>query len=140
MIMKKVIFIALVLAIIIGCNSAKNNPTIFVAGEDSKTYGDTIRIANDELEYEVIIFDPNFSTWLLTQAKPRGYYGLPYLENKNVFYVATWNIRVNQPLIYNPNWYQLRIDYDPNIRYGYEVNYLLYNYFVYFQKVNRVRL
>ena len=73
-------------------------------------------------------------------SKPKGFYGLSYLENKNVFFVANWNIRVNQPQRYNRNLYQLKIDYEPNIRYGYEVNYLLYNYFVYFEKVNRVKL
>ncbi len=138
--MKKVIFIGLVFTMIIGCHSAKNTNAVAVAKEENITYGDTIRIANDELEYEVIIFDPNFSTWLLTQAKPRGFYGLSYLENKNLFFVANWNIRVNQPQRYNGNLYQLKIDYEPNIRYGYEVNYLLYNYFVYFEKVNRVKL
>ena len=138
--MKKAVFIGIVFTMIIGCHSAKNSNAIAVLKEENKTYGDTIRIANDELEYEVIIFDPNFSTWLLTQAKPRGFYGLSYLENKNVFFVANWNIRVNQPQRYNRNLYQLKIDYEPNIRYGYEVNYLLYNYFVYFEKVNRVKL
>ena len=29
--------------------------------------------------------------------------------------------------------YELRIDYDTRTDYGYEVNYKLYNYFVYFQ-------
>ena len=138
--MKKLIFIGLVSAIIIACNTTKNTTTVADAKEVNKTYGDTIRIANDELEYEIIIFDPNFSTWLLTQAKPRGYYGLSYLETKNIFYVTSWNIRVNQQLLYNRDLYTLKIDYDSNIRYGYEVNYLLYNYFVYFQKENRVRL
>lgn len=138
--MKKVIFIGILFAILIGCNTTQKTNRITVAKDENKIYGDTIRIANDELEYEVIIFDPNFNTWLLTQAKPRGFYGLPYLENKNVFYVANWNIRVNQPLRYNGNFYGSRIDYEPNIRYGYEVNYLLYNYFVYFEKANRVKL
>ena len=36
--------------------------------------------------------------------------------------------------------YQMRIDYDQNINYGYEVNYLLYNYLVYFQLSNNQRL
>ncbi len=33
----------------------------------------------------------------------------------------------------NPNLYELQIDYQSNIDYGYDVNYKLYNYFVYFQ-------
>ena len=38
------------------------------------TKNDTVRIANDELEYEVIIIDPGFSTWLNSTALPRNYY------------------------------------------------------------------
>ncbi|WP_116787256.1 DUF6146 family protein [Flavobacterium psychrotrophum] len=100
---------------------------------------DTVRIANDSLEYEVIIIDAGFNSWLYSRAKPRGYYGEPYLRNKNLFWVTEWNVRANSPLQYG-ELYQLRIDYDPKINYGYEVNYLLYNYLVYFQITNNQRL
>lgn len=103
------------------------------------TANDTVRIANDSLEYEVIIIDPGFNTWLASRARPRNYYGLSYLENKNIFWVNEWNLRVLNPLRYG-NLYQMRIDYDARTRYGYEVNYLLYNYLVYFQNANNQRL
>jgi hypothetical protein len=45
---------------------------------------DTIRIANDTLEYEVIIIDPGFSTWLASRSLPRNYHSQSYLENKNI--------------------------------------------------------
>jgi hypothetical protein len=35
---------------------------------DSSMTNDTIRIANDTLEYEVIIIDPGFSTWLASRS------------------------------------------------------------------------
>jgi hypothetical protein len=100
---------------------------------------DTVRIANDSLEYEIIIIDPGFNSWLYSRAQPRGYYGEQYLKNKNRFWVTEWNIRANNPIRYG-DLYQMRIDYDPAINYGYEVNYLLYNYLVYFQNVNNQRL
>lgn len=100
---------------------------------------DTVRIANDSLEYEVIIIDPGFNNWLYSRAKPRGFYGQPYMENKNRFWVTEWNNRVMDPQRYG-NLYQMRIDYSPNINYGYEVNYMLYNYLVYFQNANNQRL
>jgi len=100
---------------------------------------DTVRIANDSLQYEVIIIDPGFNSWLLGRAQPRGFYGEQYLKNKNRFWVTEWNIRVNNPIQYG-NLYQMSIDYNPTIDYGYEVNYLLYNYLVYFQNVNNQRL
>ncbi|HET8753043.1 MAG TPA: DUF6146 family protein, partial [Salinimicrobium sp.] len=54
-----------------------------------------------------------------------------YLENKNRFLVTDYNQRVRQPFRYNPDIYSQEINYDPQIDYGYEVNYKLYNYFVF---------
>ena len=129
------IIIVTVLVVMIGCNSQKSLSTTDAA----TTANDTVRIANDSLEYEVIIIDPGFNSWLASRARPRGYYGQPYLENKNRFWVQEWNSRVLDPRRWG-DMYQMRIDYDPNINYGYEVNYLLYNYLVYFQLSNNQRL
>lgn len=101
---------------------------------------DTVRIANDSLEYEVIIVDPGFNTWLASRAKPRHYYGLTFLETRNYIFVSEYNRRVLEPYRYSPDLYEMRIDYQSNIRYGYEVNYLLYNYFMYFQQQYRQKL
>lgn len=101
---------------------------------------DTIRIANDSLQYEVIIIDPGFSTWLVSRSFPRGYHTKSYLRNKNRFYIMEWNNRVMQPFRFNPNLYEMTIDYDPNIDYGYEVNYLIYNYMIYFQNTYNQKL
>lgn len=93
--------------------------------------GDTVRIANDSLEYEIIIIDPGYSYFLQAVAQPEGFYSQEYLENKNQFLVNDYNQRVRQPFAYNPEIYTQEIDYDPSIDYGYDVNYKLYNYFVY---------
>ena len=130
-----IIIIAAVIALTIGCNSQKAPVNRDTATADN----DTIRIANDSLEYEVIIIDPGFNTWLASRARPRGYYGQSYLENKNRFWVREWNSRTLDPMRWG-DMYQMRIDYDQNINYGYEVNYLLYNYLVYFQLSNNQRL
>ncbi|SFN45122.1 hypothetical protein SAMN05660413_01085 [Salegentibacter flavus] len=95
---------------------------------------DTVRIANDSLEYEIIIIEPGFNLFINSIAKPEGYYSQSYLENKNRFLVQEYNQRVRNPQRYNPNLYIQEINYDSNIDYGYEVNYLLYNYFVYFSR------
>ena len=92
---------------------------------------DTVRIANDSLEYEIIVIEPGFSTFLVSQARPEGYYSLSYLENKNKFLVTEYNQRVNQPFRYDTGIYSQEINYDPQIDYGYEVNYKLYYYFVF---------
>ncbi len=101
---------------------------------------DTVEIASDKTEYEIIIIEPGFNTWLLSIAKPEGYYSQPFLENRNQIYVINWNQRVLQPLRYNPNLYEMQINYEQHIDYGYEVNYKLYNYFIYFQRKYGERL
>ncbi|WP_372745498.1 DUF6146 family protein [Lutibacter sp.] len=88
-----------------------------------------VRIANDSLEYEIIIIDIGFETYLNTIAKPITYYSEEYYKLKNKFYVTEWNIRARNPLRYNSSIYENVINYDFNIDYGLEVNYKLYNYF-----------
>ena len=137
--MKKLWFVLSVFAVIIACSSAEKTSAQPVA-KNAVAKNDTIRIANDSLEYEIIIIDSGFNTWLESRAKPRNFYGLAFLENKNRFWVSQWNRRVLEPQRYNSNLYEMRIDYQPNIRYGYEVNYLLYNYFLYFQQEYKQKL
>lgn len=109
--------------------------------ENSKIIrGDTVKIVNEDTNYEVIIIDSGFSNWLLSRSFPRGYHSLSFLENKNSLWIREWNNRVLESFRYNPNLYEMQINYDPNIRYGYEVNYLIYNYLVYFQNSNNQQL
>lgn len=97
-------------------------------------------IKNDSLEYEIIIIDPGFTLYLNTIARPEGFYSQNYLENKNQFYVTTWNYRASNPIQFNPNIYENRIDYNPTINYGYDVNYKLFNYFEFAQRKYNIRL
>lgn len=121
-------------------NLANKNDSIKIAKKEVKIKNDTIRIANDSLEYEVIIIDPGFSAWLASRAFPRGYLSQSYMENKNNFYIMEWNNRVMQPRRFDPNLYGMTIDYDRNINYGYEVNYLIYNYMIFFQNTFNQKL
>lgn len=100
---------------------------------------DTIRIANEELEYEIIVIDGGFSSWFNTFAKPRGFYSQNYLETRNRLWVAEWNYRTNLPVQYS-SIYDWPINYDYGVDYGYEVNYMLYNYLVYFQLKHKQKL
>lgn len=106
---------------------------------NQKINSDTIRIANEELEYEIIIIDGGFTSWFNTFARPRGFYTQSYLEIRNQVWVKEWNYRANKPsqehLIYD--W---PINYDSSVNYGYEVNYILYNYLVYFQLKHNTKL
>lgn len=120
--------------------SKRKNDSIEITQKTVQIKNDTIRIANDSLEYEVIIIDPGFSTWINTMAQPRNYHSLVYLENKNQIYVQEWNNRVMQPQRYRPDLYGMTINYESQIHYGYEVNYLLYNYMIYFQNTFKQKL
>lgn len=124
------------------CSSSKNKIQLT---DDEKiafneTKGDTIRIANEETTYEIIIIEPGFNFWLQSVARPEGFYSQSYLESRNNIWVIEWNQRVLQPQRYDPNLYELSINYEYNTDYGYEVNYKLYNYFIYFQRKYNQRL
>jgi hypothetical protein len=66
--MKNYIYIAGIILAVITCTSSKS--IISKSDQAISTQNDTIRIANDELEYEVIIIDPGFNTWLVSRAFP----------------------------------------------------------------------
>ncbi|QOD60315.1 hypothetical protein H9I45_13335 [Polaribacter haliotis] len=97
-------------------------------------------IANDSLEYEVIIIDPGFTSFLYSVAQPEGFYSQEYLEARNRAWVTTWNIRAQSPTQFNNNIYENVVDYQPNIDYGYEVNYKLFNYFLFAQRKYKMSL
>lgn len=128
--------------IAVGCGSKK--AAVTVSDEEKELFNqtgqDTVSIASEETEYEIIIIEPGFNFWLQSIARPEGYYSQSFLENRNRLMVINWNIRVTTPSRFDPDLYLLQIDYDPGIDYGYEVNYKLYNYFIFFQRKYNQRL
>ncbi|MBU2527028.1 MAG: hypothetical protein KKC03_10555 [Bacteroidetes bacterium] len=130
--MKKILFLSLLFCVSSLIYSQK--PTEKTKKEKKTTaQRDTIRIANDSLEYEIIIMEIGFQNWLATQ-RPESYYSLNFLENRNRIYVQNYNQRVLNPQRYNPDLYFQQINYDPRIHYGKEVNYLLFMYFQFFER------
>lgn len=131
--MKKVLLlIACAGMIVYSCTGQEKAMT--KKADDSTKVSDTIRLVSDELEHEIIIFEPGFTAWMVSYARPRNYYSQQFLEVRNRVYVTEWNQRVLQPARYNSMLYEQEINYRPNVDYGYEVNYQLYYYFVYFQQ------
>ncbi len=135
--MKKIILSILIVAAIVGCSSL--NGSKVYKHQEGLTTNDTIRIANDSLKYEVIIFEPGFNAWLATQPQ-RGYFTQSSMEITNNFRINEYNLRVQNPSRYGIHLYPFRIDYDRRIDYGYEVNYLLHNYFLFFEQKYNQRL
>lgn len=131
-----IIFLS-VIGLLFSCKSQQND--VELKKDTNLIESDTIRIANEELEYEIIIIDAGFSSWINTSVKPRNFYTQSYLEARNRVWVQEWNQRANFPSQYS-NLYELPINYESNVNYGYEVNYMLYNYLVYFQLKNNQKL
>jgi hypothetical protein len=124
--MKNAVFIMFAI-LIAACNSnkkvVKNN-----AGERVE-----IEAVDDSTEYELIVFDPGYESFLITQPYPKNYYSNEYYKNWNIQYVTEWNYRYDHPDVYG-DFYETRIDYDPSIDYGLNFNYRLYQYFQFIDK------
>jgi len=129
--MKNLILIVLIGIGIASCKTSDRS--LSVSEEIDLTKQDTVRIADEESDYEIIIIEPGFNSWLAGRARPEGFYTQQFLENRNAQYVVAWNNRVLDPSRFDPNLYQMQIDYNAFTDYGYEVNYKLYYYFIYFQ-------
>ena len=96
-----------IFSVLMACNSSKAQKTF----EDKpKLESDTIRISNEEIEYDVIIIDGGFTSWFNSYARPRNYYTQSYLEARNRIWVLEWNRRAMLPSQYNPNLYEMTIN------------------------------
>ena len=129
--MKKIFYIGLAIILI---NSA------YVSGQDKKNRlkvkPDTVAV--DSIEYELLIFDPGFDSWLA--AKPSvNFYSQGYYESWNRLYVMEWNSR-HMGQTRNGVIYETWIDYDPRVDYGLDLNYRLYYYFKYFEEKHKLKL
>jgi len=123
--MRTLIYFLAISLVIIGCSTT----TKTITTNNTKLPEEAVVIANDSLEYGIIIIDIGFKLYLNTIAKPANYYSQKFYETKNQFYVTKWNIRARNPLRYDDSIYENVIDYDFNTDYGLDVNYKLYNYF-----------
>ena len=129
----KNLFYVFLIAILTACFS--NKPGV----EKKSNIEKPVVIANDSLEYKIIIMDPGFNTYLLSIAKPMNYYSQGYYKIKNDLYVNEWNRNVMSPRPGFQNIFEQRIDYDESIDYGLEVNYKLFNYFKFVEYKYRYR-
>ena len=147
---KKNIFIKLLVVAALGClattlsGCGSTKEALSISEEEKMAFAsendEPVTISNEDVEYEITIIDPGFFTWLNSVARPPGYYSQSFLENRNYLMVLEWNQRAIQPNRFNPNLYLMQIDYQQGIDYGYDVNYQLYNYFIFFQRKYNQRL
>jgi hypothetical protein len=100
-----------------------------------KLKADTVRA--DSVEYELIVIDPGFESWIATKP-PKQFYSKEYYEQKNNLDVIEWNTRFLSAG--NSGLYDSYINYSPDIDYGLDLNYMLYYYFRFFEEKNKTRL
>ncbi len=131
----KPILYLLSITLFIACGSSSNTTSKTAIIKE-----DPVIIANEALEYEIIIIDIGFTAYLLSVARPMSYYSQTYLQNKNRIYVAIWNSRVQNPQTFNSSIYENVIEYEPNVDYGLEVNYKLFWYFKFAEQKYKMRL
>ena len=87
--LKQLFFISIIGVIFWSCGSSNLNNTT--------EQEEPVVIANDSLEYEIIIIDPGFTAFLNSVAQPEGFYNQNYLEARNRAWVITWNQRYLNP-------------------------------------------
>lgn len=115
----------------------KDSVAVAKYGEAGK-YGVMLLNFKEE-EYEATVLDPGFDVFLATQ-QSKEFYSEANLKSKNTLMVAEWNYRYNQPLRYNPQIYEVKIDYESHTDYGLEVEYKLYMFFKFMEKQHKMSL
>jgi hypothetical protein len=131
--LKQLLLLITVAAFFVACGSSSMH-------KKNSEKEEPVVIANDSLEYEIIIIDIGFNTFLNSMAKPDGFYSQSYLEARNRVWVQEWNNRSRNPSQYNASIYENVIDYQTTTDYGYEVNYKLFNYFLFAQRKYKMNL
>lgn len=96
--------------------------------------------ADENGEYDIIVFDPQYDVFLKTHARPENFQSYEYYKSRNRMYVTIWNQRHMMPSIYDPNLYAVSIDLDPSIDYGNEFEFKLFQFFQFIEWKYRIRL
>lgn len=126
-----IIFVSIVFLLGAGCARSLNM--------DSKTTGDNIILSQEEEnEYDIIIDDPQFSSWIASYGYPQNWHDNTYYRNKNNMLVSEWNSRFHARSGRFP--YTFNINYEYTVDYGFDVNYQLFHYFRYMAQKYRISL
>ena len=98
----------------------------------------SIEVEADSVDYELIIIDSGFESWLAMQ-KPAEFYSNDYYQSWNQRYVNEWNALYSSGMDRHPE-IESYIDYRPGTVYDIDLNYRLYYYFLFFEKKNSITL
>jgi len=87
----------------------------------------------DSTEYELLVFDAKFDTFLTTVSYQKNLHSNDYYRNWNIQYCAEWNARHQNPARYG-SFYETYIHYGQSVDYGIDLNFKLYQYFQFIEK------
>lgn len=120
--MKKFLFILSFLLILASCSTQNK--------ANNSTKNDAIQAQkNDDGEYDLEVFDSQFTYFLNAIARPMSMYSEGSLKNRNQILVSEWNSYYVSGRY--RNIIESSIDYDPNINYGLKFEYKLYQVFAF---------
>lgn len=126
--MKKLIYI-LVIVFLGACASKK---------QILKEHKPEVEIAtSDSVEYDLETFDYQFETWYQLHNNPSQYRSQNYYENWNQQYVLAWNAK---SAFDKSGFFEPIIGYDPTVDYGFEINHELFYYFMYVERVLKIKI
>lgn len=114
----KVLFIVCIAIFISQCSSTKTT---------------SVNVTESENKHELLVLDARFNSWLVTQPSME-MYSYAFLRAKNAIFASEYNSRVANRQNYSVDLYPQIIDYSSNEEYDKDLQYNLYNYFIYFQK------
>lgn len=127
--MKNFLILIVIILFAIACSTQKN--VVKDKSDDGK------EIAADSVEYDMETFDAKFESWYLLRNNPSNYRSLEYYENWNREYVLVWN---NKARTTRDNFFESVVGYDPNEKYGFELNHKLFYYFQYVENVLKIKI
>ncbi len=127
--MKKVLFLIVTCLFIYSC-STQSVYNKSIADTNSQT------ATQDSTEYELLILDIGFESWLATKSSIAMAHSDAYYKNWNHIYVTEWNHKYQQ----GHPCFENHIEYNLFEDYGLDINYKLYNYFLFVEDKTGVLL
>ena len=132
--MKKFFPVIIIFFVGWSCASQKKlseiNPGEVEAGENT-----TVK---DSIEYGIETFDAQFEAWYKIHNSETNYHSLDYYEQWNKQYVAAWNENAKNPD--KRKFFEPIVGYNPDTKYGLELNHKLFYYFQYVENVLKVKI
>ena len=130
--MHKIGIFLLVVLFALACSTQKQ------LSKNNKDRTGRTAIEEDDAKYDVEMFNARFLSWYERYQNPAYYRDQSYYESWNKQYVNMWNSKANSSVGNFP--YDPVVGYNPSEDYGFELNHKLFHYFMYVEKVQKIKI